>query len=32
MATHAGILVWRVSGTEEHGGLQPMGSHTVGQD
>ena len=26
MATHSSILVWRIPGTEETGGLQPMGS------
>ena len=30
MATHSSILVWRISGTEEPGGLPSMGSHTVG--
>ena len=27
MATHSSILTWRIPGTEEPGGLQPMGSH-----
>ena len=26
MATHSSILAWRIPGTEEPGGLQPMGS------
>ena len=26
MATHSSILAWRISGTEEPGGLQSMGS------
>ena len=26
------VLAWRIPGTEEHGGLQPMGSQRVGQD
>ena len=25
MATHSSILAWRISWTEENGGLQPMG-------
>ena len=32
MATHSSILVWRISWTEEPGGLQSMGSQRVGQD
>ena len=32
MATHSSILVWRIPGTEEPGGLPPMGSHRVGHD
>ena len=32
MATHYSILVWRISWTEEPGGLQPMGSQRVGHD
>ena len=32
MATHSNILAWRISGTEEPGGLPSMGSHRVGQD
>ena len=30
MATHSRILAWRIPWTEEPGGLQSMGSHTVG--
>ena len=29
MATHSSILVWRIPGTEEPGGLPSMGSHRV---
>ena len=29
MATHSGILAWRVPGTEEPGGLQSTGSNRV---
>ena len=32
MATHSSVLAWRVPGTEEPGGLPPMGSHRVGHD
>ena len=32
MATHSSILAWRIPGTEETGGLQPLGSHSVGHD
>ena len=32
MATHSGILAWRSPWTEEPGGLQSMGSQTVGHD
>ena len=32
MATHFGVLAWRVPWTEEPGGLQSMGSHRVGHD
>ena len=32
MATHSSILVWRISWTEEPGGLQSMGSQRVGHD
>ena len=31
MATHSIILVWRIPRTEEHGGLQSIGSQRVGQ-
>ena len=30
MATHSGVLAWRLPGTAEPGGLQSMGSHRVG--
>ena len=32
MATHFGILAWKISGTEELGNLQSMGSQRVGHD
>ena len=32
MATHSSILAWRISWTEEAGGLQSMGSQRVGHD
>ena len=32
MATHSSILAWRMSWTEEPGGLQSMGLHRIGQD
>ena len=32
MATHASVLVWRIPGTGEPGGLPSMGSHRVGHD
>ena len=32
MATHSGILAWRILWTEEPGGLQFMGSQRVGHD
>ena len=32
MATHSGILAWRIPWTEESGGLQSMGSQTVGHN
>ena len=32
MATHASILAWKISWTEEPGGLQSMGSQRVGHD
>ena len=30
MATHSSILAWRIPRTEEPGGLQSIGSQTVG--
>ena len=32
MATHSGVLTWRIPGTGEPGGLSSMGSHRVGRD
>ena len=32
MATHFNILAWKISWTEEPGGLQSMGSQRVGHD
>ena len=32
MATHFSILAWKISWTEEPGGLQSMGSRRVGHD
>ena len=32
MATHSGILAWRIPWMEEPGGLQSMGSQTLGED
>ena len=32
MATHSGILAWKISWTEEPGGLQSMGSQRVTYD
>ena len=32
MAPHSSPLAWKIPWTEEPGGLQPMGSHRVGQD
>ena len=32
MATHFGILDWRIPWTQEPGGLQSTGSHRVGHD
>ena len=32
MATHPSILAWRISWTEEPGGLPSMGSHRVRHD
>ena len=32
MATHSGVLAWRIPLTEEPGELQSMGSHRIGLD
>ena len=32
MATHSTFLAWRISETEEPGGLPSRGLHRVGQD
>ena len=32
MATHSSILAWRITWTEEPGGLQSTGSQRVGHD
>ena len=32
MATHSSVLVWRIPGTVEPGGLLSMGPHKVGHD
>ena len=32
MATHSSVLAWRIPGTEEPGGLPPVGFHRVGLD
>ena len=32
MAIHSNILAWKISWTEEPGGLQSMGSKRVGHD
>ena len=32
MATHSGILAWRIPWTEEPGRLHSMGSQRVGRD
>ena len=32
MAAHSSVLAWRISWTEEPGGLQSMGSRRLGQD
>ena len=32
IATHSSILAWTIPWTEEPGGLQSMGSQTVGND
>ena len=31
-ATHSSILAWRIPWTEEHGGLQSIGSQRIGHD
>ena len=32
MATHSGVLAWRLPGTAEPGGLPSMGSYRVGHN
>ena len=32
MATHSSVLVWRIPGMAEPGGLPSVGSHRVGHD
>ena len=32
MATHSSVLAWKIPWSEEPGGLQPMGSQSVGHD
>ena len=32
MATHSSLLAWEIPWTEEPGGLQSMGSQSVGHD
>ena len=32
MTTHSSTLAWKIPSTEEHGGLQSMGSQKVGHD
>ena len=32
MAAHSSVLVWRIPGTGDPGGLPSMGSHRVGYD
>ena len=32
MATHSSILVWRIPGMADPGGLPSVGSHRVGHD
>ena len=32
MATHSGILAWRIPGTEEPGRLQSIGMQSVGHN
>ena len=32
MATHSGVLAWRIPGMGEPGGLPSLGSHRIGHD
>ena len=32
MATHSNIVAWRIPGTEEPGGLQPIGLQRIGHN
>ena len=32
MATHSSVLVWRIPGTAEPGGLPSLGSHRIGHN
>ena len=32
MVTHSSVLVWRIPGMAEPGGLPSMGSHRIGHD
>ena len=32
MATHSSMLAWRIPWTEESGGLQSIGLHSIGHD
>ena len=32
MATHSGVLAWRIPGTKKPGGLPSMGTHRVGHN
>ena len=32
MATHSGVLAWRIPGMAESGGLPSIGSHRVGHN
>ena len=32
MATHSGVLAWKIPGMAEPGGLPSLGSHRVGHD
>ena len=32
MATHFSVLAWRIPRTEQHGGLQSMGSQRIGHN